>query len=73
MSITPRKARLAADIGGTFTDVVIEWQGTLFSAKVPMRRSSGGPTSRRVLGFRVLHWWQNRRPPPLLPRPTRAG
>jgi N-methylhydantoinase A len=35
MPIRPRKARLAADIGGTFTDVVLESQGTLFSAKVP--------------------------------------
>ena len=35
MSKRSHKARLAADIGGTFTDVVLEAQSGLFSAKVP--------------------------------------
>jgi N-methylhydantoinase A len=35
MSKRSQKARLAADIGGTFTDVVLEAQSGLFSAKVP--------------------------------------
>ena len=31
----PQRNRLAADIGGTFTDVVLDCAGTLFTAKVP--------------------------------------
>jgi N-methylhydantoinase A len=31
----PREPRLTADIGGTFTDVVLESRGNLFSAKFP--------------------------------------
>jgi N-methylhydantoinase A len=31
----PRESRLTPDIGGTFTDVVLESRGTLSSAKVP--------------------------------------
>jgi N-methylhydantoinase A len=34
MSSRPRKPRLAADIGGTFTDVVLETPSGLFSSKV---------------------------------------
>jgi N-methylhydantoinase A len=34
MSHKPRKPRLAADIGGTFTDVVLETSSGLFSSKV---------------------------------------